>query len=171
MRIVIMGVTGSGKTTLGLRLAEDLRAPFIDGDDLHSPDAVAKMSADVPLTDEDRWPWFERVGDWLTERPDGVVTCSALKRSYRDVIRSHAPDALFIHLIAPQQALEPRVRRRAKQTGHFAGTGLLDSQYETLEHLEPDELGAEIDVTRYSPEGAALIARAAIDAARRPAPR
>lgn len=166
MRIVIMGVMGSGKTTLGLRLAQDLRAPFIDGDDLHSPDAVAKMAANVPLTDEDRWPWLARVGEWLGERPRGVVTCSALKRAYRDAIREHAPNALFIHLSAPQSALEPRVRRRAKQTGHFAGPGLLNSQYETLEHLEADELGATIDVLRYSPEGAALVARTAIDAAR-----
>jgi len=161
-----MGVTGAGKTTLGLRLAEDLRAPFIDGDDLHSADAVAKMSAGVPLEDDDRWPWLERVGLWLEERPDGVVACSALKRAYRDAIRVHAPDALFIHLNAPQADLEPRVRRRARKTGHFAGAGLLDSQYEALEPLEADERGAGIDVTRFSPEGAALIARAAMDAAR-----
>jgi len=164
MHVVVMGVTGSGKTTLGLRLAGETGAEFADGDDFHSPDAVAKMAANVPLDDDDRWPWLVRVGEWLAEGDDRVVACSALRRSYRDVIREYAPDALFVHLWAPQPTLEDRVRRRAKKTGHFAGPGLLDSQYAALENLEPDELGTSIDVRRYTPEGAALMARAALDA-------
>ena len=73
MHVVVMGVTGSGKTTVGLRLADQLRVPFADADDFHSPDAVAKMAADVPLTDDDRWPWLERVGEWLADGDDRVV--------------------------------------------------------------------------------------------------
>jgi carbohydrate kinase (thermoresistant glucokinase family) len=166
MRVVVMGVTGSGKTTVGLRLAGETRAEFADGDDFHAPDAVAKMAANVPLDDDDRWPWLDRVGEWLASGDERVVACSALKRSYRDAIRAHAPDAIFIHLWAEQHVLEDRVRRRAKATGHFAGPGLLDSQYAALEKLEPDEVGASIDVTSYSPEGAVLIARATLDAAK-----
>ena len=89
MHVVVMGVTGSGKTTVGLRLADQLRAQFADADDFHSPDAVAKMAADVPLTDDDRWPWLERVGEWLADGDDRVVACSALTRAYRDAIRAH----------------------------------------------------------------------------------
>ena len=166
MHVVVMGVTGSGKTTVGLRLAGETRAEFADADDFHSPDAVAKMAADVPLTDDDRWPWLDRVGEWLASGDERVVACSALKRAYRDAIRYYAPDAVFIHLWAKQDEIEARVRRRAKATGHFAGPGLLDSQYAILEKLEDDEVGASIDVMGYSPEGAVLMARVAIDAAR-----
>ena len=161
-----MGVTGSGKTTVGLRLAAETRAQFADGDEFHSPDAVAKMAADVPLTDDDRLPWLERVGEWLAAGDNRVVACSALKRSYRDIIRAYAPAAVFIELWADQRLLEDRVRRRSATTGHFAGTGLLDSQFAILEKLQPDELGGSIDVGRYTPEGAVLMARAVLDAAR-----
>jgi carbohydrate kinase (thermoresistant glucokinase family) len=160
-----MGVTGSGKTTVGLRLADEMHAEFADGDDFHSPDAVAKMSQNVPLTDDDRWPWLERVGEWLAAGDSRIVACSALKRAYRDAIRVHAPDALFVHLRAPQATLEARVARRARKTGHFAGPGLLDSQYAILEGLEDDERGASIDIRDANPVAAALIARAAIEMA------
>ena len=163
MHVVVMGVAGSGKTTVGLRLAGETHAEFADADDLHSPDAVAKMAADVPLTDEDRWPWLERVGEWLAGGGDRVVACSALKRAYRDAIRVHAPDAIFIHLWAEQGEIEHRLRKRAKATGHFAGPGLVESQFAILENLEADEVGASIDVVSYSPEGAVLLARSAID--------
>lgn len=163
MHVVVMGVTGCGKTTVGLRLAGQTGAEFADGDDFHSPDAVAKMAANVPLDDDDRLPWLERVGEWLAASPNRVVACSALKRSYRDIIRAYAPDVMFIHLRAPQPVLEARVARRAKATGHFAGPGLLDSQYAILEGLQDDEVGASIDVRDATPEGAVLIARAAID--------
>ena len=161
-----MGVTGCGKSTVGMRLAHALRSEFADGDDFHSPEAVAKMSAGTPLEDEDRWPWLDGIGTWLAERDDAVIACSALKRVYRDCIRDVAGDqVVFIHLDARQEALEPRVRKRAQDEGHFAGPGLLDSQYAALERLEDDERGGRIDVERNAPEGAALIARAILDAA------
>ena len=163
MHVVVMGVTGCGKTTVGLRLAAETHAEFADADDFHSPDAVAKMAANVPLEDDDRWPWLERVGAWLADGEHRVVACSALKRAYRDAIREHAADAIFIHLRAPQATLEARVRRRSKATGHYAGAGLLDSQFAILEGLADDEVGASIDVRDATPEGAVLIARAAID--------
>ncbi len=166
MHVVVMGVTGSGKTTVGMRLAAETGAEFADADDFHSPDAVAKMAVNDPLTDDDRWPWLDRVGGWLAAGDNRVVACSALRRVYRDAIRAHAPNAIFIHLWAEQHELEHRVRRRAKAEGHFAGPGLLDSQFATLENLQDDELGASVDVVSYSPEGAAMMARVAIDAAR-----
>lgn len=162
MRVVVMGVTGSGKTTLGSRLAQYLGAEFLDGDDLHSPESVAKMAAGIPLTDEDRWPWLERVGQWLAGGESRVVACSALKRAYRDSVRAHAPDVVFVHPHAPQAILEERVRRRAEETGHFAGPGLLDSQYEVLEQLAADERGAAIDVSEASRDEASVMARAAL---------
>ncbi|MES1171004.1 MAG: gluconokinase [Actinomycetota bacterium] len=163
MHVVVMGVTGCGKTTVGLRLAAETHAEFADADDFHSPDAVAKMAANVPLEDDDRWPWLERVGAWLADGEHRVVACSALKRAYRDAIREHAPDAIFIHRRAPQATIKARVRRRSKATGHYAGAGLLDSQFAILEGLADDEVGASIDVRDATPEGAVLIARAAID--------
>ncbi|WP_297081762.1 gluconokinase [uncultured Demequina sp.] len=167
MRVVVMGVTGCGKSTVGRRLAHDLRAEFADADDFHAPEAVAKMAAGTPLEDEDRWPWLDGVGMWLSDRGSAVVACSALKRVYRDCIRDIAgEEVVFIHLDARQEVLEPRVRKRAQQEGHFAGPGLLDSQYEALERLEDDERGGRVDVERNAPEGAALVARAILDAAR-----
>jgi len=165
MRVVVMGVTGSGKSTVGRMLADRVKATFADADDFHSTEAIEKMSRDIPLTDDDRWPWLERIGSWLAEHDDSVVACSALTREYRDVITMHAPETLFIHLYAAQRVLEDRVRRRSKDTGHFAGAGLLDSQYRDLVPLGPDERGASIDISQYTPAGAVLIARTAIDAA------
>jgi len=165
MHVVVMGVTGCGKTTAGLRLAHELGAVFADADDFHSPDAVSKMAANVPLTDDDRWPLLERVGEWLAEGDNRIVACSALKRAYRDALREHAPGAVFVHLHAPQKTIEARVRARSRSTGHYAGAGLLDSQYEILEPLELDELGGSIDVRRYNEEGVGLMARALLDAA------
>lgn len=164
MRIVVMGVTGSGKTTVGMRLADALHVPFVDGDSLHSEANIALMSAGTPLTDEDRAPWLADVGAWLSERESGVVACSALRRAYRDAIRAQAPDAVFVHLAAPESVLGPRVRRRARRDGHFARPELLVSQYDTLEPLEDDERGGRVDIVNYSPEGATLMARAIVDA-------
>ena len=90
--LVVMGVSGSGKSTVGAALAQRLRVPFADADDLHPPENIAKMSAGQALDDEDRYPWLEAVGGWLAEHPDGgVMGCSALKRKYRDQLRGHAP--------------------------------------------------------------------------------
>ncbi|WP_084104955.1 gluconokinase [Demequina sp. NBRC 110056] len=158
MRVVVMGVTGCGKSTVGMLVAEELGAEFADADDFHTAENVAKMAAGTPLTDEDRWPWLEDVAAWLASRDEGVVACSALKRSYRDLMRSVADGAVFVHLAAPQAVLEPRVRTRAERDGHFAPPGLLDSQYATLEGLAPDEEGVTIDVSSAD-------ARAAADAA------
>jgi len=164
MHVVVMGVTGCGKSTVGRMLARAVGAQFADGDDFHAPDAVAKMAANVPLTDDDRWPWLARVGQWLGGEGDRVVACSALKRSYREAILAAAPDAFFVHLRAPQATLEARVAARAEATGHFAGPGLLDSQFATLEELHADEPGIAIDVSAASPSDAARTAQAAVAA-------
>lgn len=143
LRIVVMGVSGVGKTTVGERLAQRLGVPFVDADSLHSATAIAKMSNGIPLTDRDRWPWLERVGAVLADSTTGVVVaCSALKRSYRDAIRRRAPGTLFICLSASRAVL---ARRHAERSGHFMPPALLDSQIDTLEPLEADELGAILD--------------------------
>lgn len=158
-QVVVMGVTGCGKSTVGLLTAQALDVPFIDGDTLHPQANIDKMAQLIPLTDEDRWPWLADVGAWLADHPTGgVVACSALKHSYREAIRASAPDAVFVHLAAPQEVLEERVRMRAIVEGHFAGPGLLDSQYAALEDLTPDERGVVIDVTAASATDVALLA-------------
>src|SRR5699024_627766 len=98
-RVVVMGVSSCGKSTVGELLALKLGVPFMDGDDLHPRANIEKMASGVPLTDDDRWPWLTLVGEWLAGRSDGgVIACSALKRSYRDRIRKAAPDTVFLHL-------------------------------------------------------------------------
>ncbi|MFS0894955.1 gluconokinase [Microbacterium sp. 179-I 3D3 NHS] len=141
--IVVMGVSGVGKTTVGLALARRLGAEFVDADDLHGPANVAKMSAGVPLTDDDRWPWLDRVGTVLATTPGAVVACSALKRSYRDRLRRSAPTTLFVHL----DAAPARVALQAEERdGHFMPSTLLQSQIATLEPLGPDEVGFAVAV-------------------------
>lgn len=142
--IVVMGVSGSGKSTVGDALARRLELPFEDGDDLHPPANVAKMAAGQPLDDEDRWPWLDAVGQWLADHPaGGVVACSALKRVYRDRLREHAASAFFLLLQGDESLLAARL---AARRGHFMPTGLLGSQLETLEPLQPDEQGLTVDV-------------------------
>lgn len=139
-----MGVSGSGKSTVGSALARRLGVPFADADDLHPPENVAKMAAGHPLDDQDRLPWLEMVGAWLAAHPDGgVMSCSALKRAYRDQLRRHAPQARFLLLDGPQDVI---ARRQADRPGHFMPASLLRSQFATLEPLEPDEDGVVIDV-------------------------
>ena len=138
LAVVVMGVSGAGKTTLGRALATALGAEFIDGDDLHSEAARAKMAAGVPLTDEDRWPWLDRVGAALAGEERRVVACSALKRAYRDRIRASAGAGLrFVYLVADAQAMRRRV---AARPGHYMPASLIDSQFATLEppRDEPD---------------------------------
>jgi gluconokinase len=143
--IAVIGVSGSGKTVVGDRLAKELGLAFVDGDDLHTAEAKAKMAGGTPLTDEDRWPWLERTGHWLSEHPDGGVTaCSALKRSYRDLIRSHCPDAWFVQLTGEKDLI---ASRQSGRSGHFMPASLLDSQFATFEPLEPEEPGIVLDVT------------------------
>lgn len=142
--IVVMGVSGSGKSVVGAALAQRLRVPFGDADDFHPEENIAKMSAGHPLDDDDRYPWLERIGQWLAEHGDGgVVGCSALKRKYRDQLRSHNPDTIFLHLTG---TIELIGRRQASRPGHFMPASLLQSQFDTLENLGDDERGIEIDV-------------------------
>ncbi|MFC4010148.1 gluconokinase [Nonomuraea purpurea] len=145
--VVVMGVSGSGKSTVGRLLAERLRVDFIDGDDLHPPANVAKMASGVPLTDDDRLPWLVAVGGVLADsRTQGaVVACSALKRKYRETILAAAPGALFVELHAAPGLI---ARRMEARTGHFMPGALLDSQMRTLEPLAADEPGFRVDNTR-----------------------
>lgn len=140
-----MGVAGCGKSTLGAKLAEALGLPFTDGDDLHSPASRAKMAAGVPLDDEDRWPWLDRVGEALA-RQEGVLAYSALKHAYRDRIRAGAGGpVLFIHLAAPEDAITTRLKARR---GHYFDPALQASQHAILEQLEVEERGFTIDADR-----------------------
>jgi gluconokinase len=143
--IVAMGVSGSGKSTVGAALAQRLRVPFADADDFHPPANIAKMTAGHPLDDTDRRPWLEAIGEWLTEHTDGggVMSCSALKRAYRDQLREHAPGVEFLHLAGSREVI---ARRQASRPGHFMPASLLDSQFATLEPLAPDERGQVVDV-------------------------
>ena len=141
-----MGVSGSGKSTVGAALAKRLRVPFVDGDTLHPPANIAKMATGQPLDDDDRHPWLEKVGEWLAgHRDGGVVSCSALKREYRDQLRAHCPDVEFLHLGGSPELIRSRL---AARTGHFMSAALLRSQFDTLEPLGPDEAGVTIDVGR-----------------------
>jgi gluconokinase len=158
--IVVMGVAGSGKTTLASHLAERLGIPFVEGDSLHPPANVKKMASGIPLTDEDRWPWLDAIGDRIeVERSTGhgvVVACSALKRSYRDFLREKVPGRLyFILLDGSPQLISERMRQRK---GHFMPPALLDSQFAALERPTPDEHAVILDISHKPAE---LVAEAA----------
>ncbi|MFE2598960.1 gluconokinase [Streptomyces sp. NPDC057617] len=144
--VVVMGVAGTGKTTVGPLLAAALGVPYAEGDDFHPPANIAKMSAGVPLEDADRWPWLDAIGRWAHGRAGlgGVVSSSALKRSYRDRLRAAAPGAVFLHLTGDRALIG---RRMAERKGHFMPPALLDSQFAALENLEPDETGVSVDVS------------------------
>lgn len=136
LRIVVMGVSGAGKTTLGARLADRLDARFVDADAAHPPENIEKMSAGVALTDADRRPWLERLRDELAASERLVVTCSALKRAYRDVLRG-AGGVRFVHLrIEPDEAAE----RLATRRGHFMGPSMVAGQFDDLEPPAADEV-------------------------------
>ncbi|MDX3850539.1 gluconokinase [Streptomyces sp. AK02-01A] len=144
--VVVMGVAGTGKTTVGPLLAAAMGVPYAEGDDFHPPENIAKMSAGTPLGDEDRWPWLDAIGTWAHGRAGlgGVVSSSALKRVYRDRLRAAAPDAVFLHLTGDRALIE---RRMSERKGHFMPTTLLDSQYAALENLGADEAGVAVDVS------------------------
>jgi len=143
-RFVIMGVSGCGKSTVGEALGRALDLVFVDGDALHPDANIQKMSSGIPLTDADRGPWLERVGQVLRQSDRAsIVGCSSLKRKYRDIIRAEAGGEVgFLHLYAEKAILADRVKKRE---GHFMPPALLDSQYADLEHLETDEAGIVID--------------------------
>jgi len=138
--IVVMGVSGSGKTTVGRALARDLGWEFVDGDELHSPENVAKMARGVPLDDADRAPWLAAIAAVVAERVrarhPAVIACSALRRVYRDEIRGGLPEVAFAYLRGEESLLRQRLRARP---GHFAHEDLLASQLATLEEPAPDE--------------------------------
>lgn len=145
--VVVMGVSGSGKSTIGVQLAQRLVVPFIDGDDLHPAANIDKMSRGLPLTGDDRRPWLESVGAILQkyERTGLVVACSALRVVYRDIIRDFAPRAFFLHLDVPREALSSRMSTRAD---HFMPLSLLEDQLLTLEPLRVHESGYTVRADR-----------------------
>lgn len=146
MRFVVMGVAGCGKSSIGSAFAERIDATFTDGDDLHPPENVAKMARGSALDDDDRAPWLQKVGQALSdaEKLPHVIGCSALKRSYRDIIRAHAGgDVGFIHLDGSRDLIS---RRMAARKNHFMPSSLLESQFATLEPLEKDETHVRIDI-------------------------
>ena len=156
--VVVMGVSGVGKSTVAKGMSSLLGWTFAEGDDFHPEANVAKMSSGHPLTDEDRWPWLRSIGDWMSgeiaaER-SAVVTCSALRRVYRDLLREGRPEVVFCHLVAGEDLIGVRMRQR---TAHYMPDSLLPSQLATLEPLEPDEPGVAVSVDG---EAADVIARA-----------
>lgn len=163
LHVVVMGVSASGKTTVGQRLAAELGWPYGEADDFHPRENVAKMEAGQALTDADRAPWLEAIAAWTGEHgaagQSTVVTCSALKRAYRDVLRGGGR-TYVIHLHADEDVLLDRISRRS---GHFMPASLLRSQIDTLEPLQPDEPGIVIDVARPPAD----VLRATLDAVRR----
>jgi gluconokinase len=156
--VVAMGVAGCGKTTVGLGVAAALGWRFQEGDALHPPANVAKMAGGTPLTDADRWPWLAAIAavmaGWRAEGASGVVTCSALKRSYRDALRDGHSDVRILHLAGSRELIGARIGARK---GHFMPPALLDSQFATLESPGADEDVLTLDVA-LSPD--ALVAQA-----------
>ena len=135
--VLVMGVSGAGKSTIGTLLAAQLGVPFADADDFHPPANVAKMSAGQPLVDEDRWPWLEAIGAWMDARSTGgVVTCSALKRVYRDRLRADRPQVRLLHLAGDAALIGAR---QAARPDHFMPPSLMASQFATLEAPGPEE--------------------------------
>jgi len=147
IHIVVMGVAGCGKSTLAQALRDRLGWQLAEGDDFHPASNIAKMSAGIPLTDEDRWPWLDLITTWTADQDEAghstVVTCSALRRAYRDRLRTAPGRTLFVHLAGPQELLAERLASRA---GHFMPTSLLPSQFATLEPLQADEAGIVLDI-------------------------
>ena len=145
--LIVMGVSGSGKTTVGKLLAERLGWHYQEGDALHPPENVAKMSSGTPLTDADRMPWLNliaaRIDAWRSRGEAGVITCSALKRAYRDVIVGDRPDVGLVHLKGSRELIG---RRMAARKGHFMPTALLDNQFATLQEPAPEERPIAVDI-------------------------
>jgi gluconokinase len=146
--VIVMGVSGSGKTTVGRAMAERWGDEYIESDDLHSASDIQKMASGIPLDDNDRWPWLREVGEQLRGAAAAnlrtVTACSALKRVYRDLLREYVPAAFFVELDGPRNVVGERVVSRHHE---FMSPSLLESQFATLEPLEPDELGLRVEIT------------------------
>jgi gluconokinase len=157
--LVVMGPSGVGKTSVAQELAAATGWPFAEGDDFHTRANRDKMAAGHPLDDEDRWPWLRRLAGWIGEREaageGAVVTCSALKRAYRDLLREGHPSVRFVHPVAPDAVIAGRIGARK---GHYMPPALLESQLRTLEPLQDDEPGIEVD----SVDDPVSVARAAM---------
>ncbi|UVJ40042.1 gluconokinase [Arthrobacter sp. CJ23] len=144
LHIVVMGVAGCGKSTVGAALAESIGAEFLDGDSLHPQANIDKMASGTPLNDRDRAPWLAEIGSRFAASDTGlVIACSALKRSYRDIIRSGDVSVMFVHLHGTKELLAERMNARPD---HFMPASLLDSQLSTLEALQADESGVVADI-------------------------
>jgi carbohydrate kinase (thermoresistant glucokinase family) len=146
--LVIMGVAGSGKTTVAELLTSRLGWVSAEADEFHSKANIDKMASGIPLTDEDRWPWLRAIRSWLDEQEAAgrraVVTCSALKRAYRDILSGPKHDVTFVHLTGSAELIAERMQHRK---GHFMPPSLLPSQFQTLEALGPDENGIQVDIS------------------------
>lgn len=140
-----MGVSSSGKSTVGRQLADRLGVPFAEADDFHPAENIAKMSRGEPLTDDDRWPWLRTLAGWIHAHQEegGVVTCSALKRAYRDLLREDNPATWFLHLDGSEELITERSRQRGQ---HFMSPAMVRSQFADLEPLRPDEPGLVVSV-------------------------
>lgn len=145
LRVVVMGVSGCGKSTVGRALAEALELPFIEGDSLHPPRNVSLMAAGTPLTDADRHGWLQAVAAQLAAAQEQgvVVSCSALKYSYRELLRASAPDLRLVHLVGEPAVLAQRMQARA---GHYMPASLLQSQLDTLEPPTAGEGAITVDI-------------------------
>ena len=158
--VVLMGVSGSGKSTVAALLAAALGCQFQEGDDLHPPENVAKMRGGTPLTDADRMPWLRKIAEeidrWRARGECGVLTCSALKRSYRDIIIGGRQNIVLVYLKGSRELIHQRMAARHK---HFMPVALLDSQFATLEEPTPDEHPIIVDVGRKPAEIALEIVR------------
>jgi gluconokinase len=166
--IVVMGVSGVGKTTVAKGIAAALGWDYAEGDDFHPAANVAKMASGHALTDEDRWPWLRAIGDWMGDElqagRSAVVTCSALKRSYRDLLRAGRPGVRFCQLDAVGGLIADRLAHR---TGHYMPPSLLPSQLASLEPLQPDEPGVRVSVAA-APDRVVVNALAALGLAAEP---
>lgn len=158
--LVVMGVSGAGKTTVGELVAKNLGWPFVDGDDLHPKANIDKMRAGIPLDDADRAPWLAAIGAWMDAQAKagkpGVIACSALKRAYRDTLRAGRPQVRIVYLRGSQDEIAGRLAHR---TGHFWPPKLLASQFADLEPPSPDEHAIVVDIAK-TPEA---VAKAVID--------
>lgn len=157
LHLVFMGVAGSGKSTAAVAVQELLGWELAEGDDFHPPENIAKMESGRPLTDDDRWGWLESLAAWTQVRDEAgtptIISCSALRRTYRDVLRRGGEGTFFVHMVGDKGLLLERMSSRE----HFMPPTLLESQLDTLEPLQPDELGMEVDVANPPARIAAMV--------------